>query len=142
MAEKNNVIEWTSNLSVEEDMIDSQHNALLSQINKLYNEFMKGEEESAIQSSILFLDTYIRDHLAYEEKYMKEHAYPGLTEHKRIHVEFIRSYEKFKKELIESNFSSDLAIRIQKFLGGWWLDHIAVIDHKYAEYIKEHNGVK
>lgn len=43
MVEEKIIVEWTSALSVGEETIDSQHNALLAQINKLYNEFMKGK---------------------------------------------------------------------------------------------------
>lgn len=142
MVEEKIIVEWTSALSVGEETIDSQHNTLLAQINKLYNEFMKGEEESAIENALLFLDQYIKNHFSYEEDYMEKNNYPGLEDHKKIHQEFIDSYDKFKIEIAGEKYSYALGIRIQKFLGGWWLDHIAIVDHKYAEYIKEYNGAQ
>lgn len=142
MEKEKKVIEWNSSLTVDEDTIDKQHTKLLDQINKLYNEFMRGEEESLLNNTILFLDEYIHDHLSYEEEYMKKHNYPGLPEHKRIHIGFIEAYEKFKEKLAKKGYASSLAIEIQKFLGSWWLDHIAIVDHKYAEYIEEHDGIK
>ena len=35
---------------------------------------------------------------------------------------------------------SKKALEIENYIGNWWLTHIAVEDHKYAEFIKAHEA--
>ena len=75
------LIKWTPEMSVGSSIIDAQHKVLLNQIRSLYNALLDNKTESIVKSSLSFLDTYIKSHLNYEEKYMEEHGYPGLEEH-------------------------------------------------------------
>ena len=132
------VIKWSSALTVDDKTIDGQHKQLLSQINKIYERFMNNAEDATIEETLKFLEKYINNHLTYEEEYMQKHNYPGFVEHKRIHEEFLQKYKEFKEEFAEKKSYSNLAIKVEKFLGGWWVNHIGIVDHQYAEYIKEH----
>jgi hemerythrin len=132
------LIKWTPEMSVGSSIIDAQHKVLLNQIRSLYNALLDNKTESIVKSSLSFLDTYIKSHLNYEEKYMEEHGYPGLEEHKKIHEEFKKAFFSFSEKLKEGGDSKKLATEVQNFLAKWWIDHILREDHKYYEYIKNH----
>ncbi len=136
-------LKWDQSISVTEKTIDAQHKKILSQIVILEKAALSKDSLPILRQSIHFLSIYIKDHLAYEENYMEKNKYPKLEEHKKIHEEFIKSYEKFKDEFTMDTskgigtdaLSKEYAKKIHKFLGWWWMNHIKVVDHKYCEFI-------
>jgi len=140
-------VEWDPSMSVGEDTIDRQHKKLLAQINKLVEILSSLDiNMGPLRETIHFLYTYIKEHFSYEEKYMEEHNYPGLENHKKKHQIFVQFYEDFQKELkvkmSSGDFSSieikDLLEKIKKYLLDWFIQHLKVEDQKYAKYIKSH----
>lgn len=144
IARKQPVVEWAPEMSVGEGNIDDQHKKLLGQINKLVDSFYFQSGLPAVRETIDFLEKYIKEHLAYEEKYMEENNYPGLERHKKIHENFVKFFNSYKKEFRTrykseksiSGASKELAGKARKFLGDWWINHIMNVDHQYAEYIR------
>ena len=128
--------EWTPSLSVNEATIDEQHKNLIKQINDLAR-VAKEDSESGIKKTIQFMDKYINEHFSYEEKYMKEHKYPRLDQHKEIHKQFIHMYNDYKEDLKKKGSSLELLLKIHLYLGDWWINHIAKIDHDYYVFISK-----
>lgn len=129
------VFTWDKNLSVGENTIDKQHQALLAQVNKIIEALVFGAHSQAVRDALAFFDTYIHEHLAYEEKYMEENNYPGTAEHTKKHSDFVEKYKIFKQEFDEEKDMALLAMKIEKFVGDWWINHIGHEDRKYALHI-------
>lgn len=137
-------LEWTQDMSVGEETIDEQHKTLLDQIKKLKEDISGGRELQVLRDTLSFLNTYIEKHFSYEEKYMKEHDYPNLEKHKKIHDSFEEYFHKFDEEFRSgylsgksiANLSRKMGEKVQKFLGEWLMNHILKEDHKYAEHIQ------
>ena len=134
--------EWTEKISVGNEALDNQHKKLLAEIDRLLTALNQDKGVEMLSEIIGFLDDYIIGHLAYEEQYMQNHAYPDYPRHKKIHENFIKKYDEFKKELTSGTNNKILANKVQTFLGSWWLTHIAEEDHKYYEFIKSHPNAK
>ncbi len=132
------MFEWTPEISVNDEIIDNQHRKLLGQINTLLEDITKGVSDERLLEAVTFLDKYIYGHLAYEEKYMREHNYPYIDEHKKMHGDFIGHYKIFKEKMDKSAQREVLALEIEQYMGNWWLDHIGKEDKKYAVYIMQH----
>jgi len=130
-------IQWEPSLSVGDKTIDEQHKRLLSTINDLLEGMASGEVKEKVEEVVKFLDKYIKEHLSFEEKFMQEHGYPEFDLHKKIHEGFIKNYNIFKEELESEGPSITLSIKVQRFIGQWWLDHIRNVDNKYYVYLKE-----
>jgi hemerythrin-like metal-binding protein len=138
-------IKWTPAISVHEDTIDEQHKKILSAIAEIEEGLSgeSGEKIKAIRAAIHFLYGYIREHLSYEEDYMKRNKYSGFAGHKKIHDAFVESYEKFNiefttklaKVLDSKSLTKEYGEKIHKFLGEWWMNHISTVDHEYCEEI-------
>ena len=88
--------EWSDDLSVGDEVIDSQHKRLLIQINKILDAVAFGVDSKEVHDNMIpFLDEYIKEHFCYEEEYMKQMNYPNIKRHKREHHNFIKNYIKF-----------------------------------------------
>ena len=131
------LFEWTPKISVNDTTIDEQHQRLLGQVNTLLSYIVAEKNDAMVIDAVTFLDKYINDHLAYEEKYMLEHKYPDFEKHIKYHQDFIEHYKIFKEKLLAGVPRKDLAFEIEQYIGNWWLAHIGIEDHKYAEYIKQ-----
>jgi len=119
------VFEWTPELSVNEEIIDMQHQQLLGEINALFQALSQSSPKlEKVNQFVFYLEKYVTDHLVYEEKYMQEHGYPVFPEHKVMHEGFVEFYNAFKKDLAENGPIPELALKVQKFIGEWWINHI------------------
>lgn len=132
------LFEWTPAISVFDNKIDAQHQRLLGQINTLLSYILSEKNDEIIVEAVSFLDRYVNEHFTYEEKYMVDHEYPDIENHIKWHKDFAKHYEIFKKELSAGASRETLALDIEHYIGNWWLTHITVEDHKYAEFIKAH----
>jgi hemerythrin-like metal-binding protein len=130
------ILKWTSNLSIKNEVIDNQHKGLIDAVNELFDRAMSGDSKLAIEKAVDFLDKYWREHFGYEEKYMESINYPGLPEQKRLHKEFINNYNKIKKRMIVEKDSAKLIVEIEQYIGDWLINHIAKVDHKILEFVE------
>ena len=70
---------------------------------------------------------------------MERHNYPELENHKQIHKDFIEQYKNFEQEMLKGA-SPHLSVKVQNFLGNWWINHISTEDKKYYQYIENNNS--
>ena len=140
-------VAWTSDMSVNDEKIDSQHKKLLNELDNLRMELSSGVDVRPLRRTMDFFDKYVHEHLVYEEIYMKEHNFPGFDEHKKIHDSYRKNFKNFKKKFHAAYSSSEFSSKDIKamlteaevFLADWWTNHILKEDHKYAVYIKSHS---
>ena len=130
------LFEWTPAISVYNKTIDGQHQRLLGQVNTLLSYIIAEKDPQIVNDAVSFLDQYIKEHFSYEEIYMRENNYPDIDAHMKLHGEFINNYKRFKEKLNAGVSKDSLALEIEQYIGNWWLTHIAVEDHKYAEFIR------
>ncbi|MFA7302135.1 MAG: hemerythrin family protein [Candidatus Paceibacterota bacterium] len=125
--------EWNTDLSVGEATIDTQHQQLLAQVNKLIDAMVYGAGSEEVASAVAFLGQYANEHLDYEEAYMERLGFKDLAHHKTIHDDFRKKYIDFKTQLEAGMTAESVLIEMEKFLGQWWLGHIGYEDRKYHE---------
>ncbi len=125
---------WTPEISVGDEVLDNQHKQLLENLNRLFHAMIDGDT-SVVAKSLAFLDSYIFEHLSYEEGYMKRYNYPDFEQHKKLHENFIAKYDEFKEKLQAHGPSEELVFEMENFVGNWWLSHIGREDKKYAEFV-------
>lgn len=131
--------EWKESMSVGEPTIDAQHQRLLAQVNKVIEAMVFGINSKEVAEAMSFFDSYINEHLTYEENYMQRRSYLDLDKHKQKHQDFRKKYAEFNEKLKAGKTSSELLIEMEEFLGNWWLSHIGYEDKKYHDAL---GGVK
>ncbi|MDQ5902387.1 MAG: hemerythrin [Patescibacteria group bacterium] len=128
---------WTPALSVGDDKLDNQHKQLLEQVNALLDALAGGQNNLIVIEQVLkFLDQYIDEHFVDEERYMEEHQYPHLVEHRALHAQFIERYTHMKERIYTFESVDGMLIDLEVHLGRWWIDHIGGADKDYAAYIR------
>lgn len=135
---KNNkkVLVWSTEISVGEEAIDTQHKDLLKQMGVLAFSLKTGEGNEKIQEILNFLDEYIKTHLRYEEKYMLNNNYPEYESHRKLHENFEKKFRDFKVEFYKENMDKkSLALKMEGYMRDWWINHISNDDKKYADFI-------
>jgi hemerythrin len=123
---------WSNEFNLGIPEIDSQHKMIIEQINYLIENLDRSDNGSLNQEIIKNLDKYSEEHFVTEEKYLRDHNYPDLENHLKVH-------EAFKMNTVHS------AIKVMKghvdvheetiqFLKKWWTSHILKTDMEYRNF--------
>jgi hemerythrin len=133
------IIQWNSNLSVNIDEIDTQHQRLVELINTLNDSMKQGKGKEVLGSIIGSLSDYAVKHFTTEERYFEQFKYPEKTEHSQKHLLFVQRVSEFRKGF--ENGQIGLSISVMNFLGDWLKEHIMGSDKKYAPFLAQ-QGVR
>ena len=128
--------EWTDQLSVNVQAIDSQHKKLIEMINSL-NEAMLAKKGREMQKATIdAMVDYAATHFMLEEGYMKKFNNPDYDAHKSEHDEFTRTAQDLKERADTKGFG--LTLEIMGFLKNWLQNHIMGTDKKYSAFFNAH----
>ncbi|MDM8557861.1 bacteriohemerythrin [Candidatus Parabeggiatoa sp. HSG14] len=132
-------VEWTPKLSVDNQIIDEQHQELFLKMKNLIMSIGNNKAEDEIGEIIYFLKSYVIIHFEMEERYMKQYDYPQYSVHKAKHVQFIENLENIKKYYMKNGSSLYLTLRIQDEIVEWFIHHIGKMDKKLGQFLNQLN---
>ncbi len=141
-------IHWSTNMSVEEKNIDSQHQNLVKNVNLLLKVSHEGEDITKIREALHFLESYVTEHFGYEEAYMKKIKYPGLKTHQKVHAKLVEYFLVYKNRLTKKLYNkenqaiisieiSDMLTELRNHLADWLINHMLGDDQGFHKYAKE-----
>ena len=125
--------EWTDELSVNIDEIDSQHKKFIKLTNELSDAINAGKEKDILEETLSTLIEYANMHFASEERLMKTHGYPDLEIHKKEHDELKETILKINHRFNAGQLAH--AATISAFLEGWISNHLETTDKKYSSFL-------
>lgn len=128
---EDNRIEWSSNLSVNNENLDTQHNEIFKIINQLGEAKPDNSESKSFAEILTTLTDYGLSHLKEEEKFMEENGFPKLEEHKKVHKSYL-----YKVAMFNLNYNKTSQADVVSFLKNWWVTHIAKMDIQYRDFIE------
>jgi hemerythrin len=132
--------EWSDDYSLGVDVIDAQHKGFFEATHQLYDAILNCEGEKAVEQALEFLWNYASEHFRTEEAFMKQHGFPGLEDHKKLHVGFFEALDMLLDDLRVFGPSQDLADRALEIAQDWLIDHILDEDTQYAAYVKKRSS--
>jgi len=136
-------MQWTEDLSVGVEEIDTQHKELFRRINSLVDAIRKAECKLVIDGVIKFLEEYAIMHFSEEEGYMKRYGYPEYLQHKTQHGIFMKSLSDLKEQAglprVQGR-SYELSVTTNQMVVDWIIVHITRVDRKLGEFLKARNG--
>jgi hemerythrin len=135
-------MEWTTDLAVGIESIDSQHRELFRRIGNLLQAIREHRCKAEIDGTIKFLDEYAVFHFGEEERRMAEAGYPELEEHKKHHAVYLRNIGELKDQAAlprVQGMSYELSVTVNQIIVDWIVDHIMKIDKKFGEYVRSRN---
>jgi hemerythrin len=121
---------------------DEQHRAFFLHMVSLRRALIDGTGgRDKLMNLLRFLDTFVEEHFAAEERYMRRHNYPGILVHRLDHEKFAKNVADFKKKAKDLDSRDEvlsfLAVEIEQRLEKWLDGHIRTMDRKMAGYLRE-----
>lgn len=132
-----NQIEWISEYSVNNVLMDDHHKHLFEIINNLYEGIKIGERDRTLSSVLIDLLEYSRLHFSEEEQLMRSIKYPEISDHIEAHIKYLEKVKEIRDKYEASGKEILVLMEIQDFLRNWWIDHINNLDKKYGEMIAD-----
>lgn len=127
------------NLGIPE--LDDQHQAFFLHAVALRRALIDGGGRERLMKTLRYLETFVAEHFAAEERYMRLHNYPGILIHRKAHEVFARTVEELRKKARDLDSRGEsisfLAVDIEHRLELWYTDHIRTMDRKMADFIVE-----
>lgn len=123
---------WIDNYSTGIEEIDIQHRELFEVIMKFKSSFKEptSNMDEEVIKILRYLVSYTMFHFDSEEEYMRRISYNQITEHKKIHENFIK---KIKDILVQQKVGKLFKpVFLYNFLTDWLREHIAKEDQKYV----------
>jgi hemerythrin len=120
--------------------IDGQHRGFFEAAHRLYDQILNCEGEHGVEEAVAFLRDYADRHFRTEETFMREHEFPRLEEHIKLHEAFFENLEQLADELKVLGPSQHLADRALEVAQDWLIDHITDEDMQYAMHVRQRNG--
>ena len=128
---------WTEDMSVNNDVLDMQHQQMFRKINELLEAIVNETGEDVVEEMVVFFKEYMDQHFKYEEKYLVDNGYPEAESHKQKHEVFVAKYYELKEKLQDGVDPNRVVLEIENFMGSWLMQHILIEDHVYARYFNE-----
>lgn len=129
-------LQWTDNLSVGIDLIDSQHKQWIDRFNRAAEAVAEKLGMTQVASTLDFLVDYTEVHFSTEEKHMTANQYDGLAEHKAKHDELRATLADLVRDFKEEGVSQSLVDALDTMLGAWLVQHIQDVDQKFGAFVK------
>ncbi|MGE5495933.1 MAG: bacteriohemerythrin [Burkholderiales bacterium] len=128
-------MEWTQDLSVGVEQIDSQHKELIARVNSFFDAMKNGSSDKRVFEMLDFLESYVASHFKDEEALQVRYGYPGYAAHKKLHEDFKATVKNLRKE-IEKGFTPATQSMVGMTLTNWLLLHITKEDKALGKYIR------
>lgn len=126
---------WSSEYSVGNDLIDTEHRTLFDLADRLHSAMLSGSGRAALRSLFVELADYTRTHFAHEEALMAMHAYPKRPEHAEIHRQLIARITKLQNDLDGGKLT--VTMDTMQFLREWLQHHIGKTDRLVADHVRQ-----
>lgn len=130
------IIEWKESWNTGIKEIDSQHERLVSILNKvsiLIEAHDAYSDDDVIDQCLSDLLSYTIEHFDFEEKLMAQYNYEDLENHKKIHQDL---REKVKDLYDQFSCGREVINEFLTFLQTWLVTHIQAVDRKYVPFLK------
>jgi hemerythrin len=130
--------EWTPDLSVGVRIIDDQHQELFHTINDFQKAPAAGRSEK-VAEVLGFLEEYVGEHFALEEKYMEKYAYPeaDFSIHEKHHTIFWERFNDIKADYDKNGYTPALEKKLEAHVCSWLMNHVMEIDKKLGAFLKD-----
>jgi hemerythrin len=110
------------------ESVDDQHRQLVEIINHLLLAMVSGHATEDVGGILEDLAAYAGTHFAHEEACMARFSCPVAQANIDAHAAFTRTFSGLRADFDREGPSATLAIRMQRHLADWVLNHIVTID--------------
>jgi hemerythrin-like metal-binding protein len=130
----NNEIEWFEDLSLGDEILDSQNKEYILLLNRLIKISNEDEKSDDVVDIVKGLVNYTYEHFMSEEEYMALNEFPLQQEHRSEHMGVLKKISMYLGE-VEAN-REGLVEELIDLMKEWLTTHIMTSDQKYALWAK------
>ncbi|HEY5959474.1 MAG TPA: hemerythrin family protein [Polyangiaceae bacterium] len=131
---------FTDDLLTGMDDIDAQHRMLFELANQVVDPTTQRGADAAFFASLAFLSEYVQFHFAAENLAMQQANYPARDSHLAAHTAFRQRIAELLESALETVDISELRVRLQEAVTGWFAHHIRTADKALAQYLRLQAG--
>jgi hemerythrin-like metal-binding protein len=124
---------WKKSYHIGVPEVDAQHRRLVGMINELSDAMMDRHGQRTVPHILAELSDYIQLHFETEESYMQENRYPGIHQHKQMHIDLTKKVVDFREKARQGQEVK--AKELLDFLCSWLKNHIMVEDKEFGAFI-------
>lgn len=124
------MIEWTADLLLGHEAIDAQHREIVAAANSVHRAFAGGSRD-ACSAALRELRDVTAAHFLYEEKLMRECAYPNAGVHAENHAGLMEQLARLS-DLLHVDGAGE---KLLPFLRGWVVSHIVHFDRDVVRHL-------
>lgn len=128
---------WDPTYEIGVPEIDSQHRELFACCDQLLAAMREAHGRDEAGEALSFLERYVAEHFADEERLMELAGYPSLELHRLQHRSFVAALRELRAQLQRRGPSAALAIELSGRVRGWVLRHVLVHDRAMGEFLRE-----
>ena len=127
------LIEWTESLLVGHSRIDSDHEALVTMINRLHDAILTGTDRETLSESLGLVAEQVYRHFKFEEWLMAGSAFPDSRHHLACHRKLTDELDVllYRLELA----ADDSLLEGVDFFENWFVDHVVRDDVVLARHL-------
>lgn len=129
-------IEWRDNFSVGNAAVDHEHRELIDLVNRLGEVIAEGGETEAVEAAFGDLYRAIAAHFALEEKFMREHGYDRLAEHKEDHERLLDELRDIMDDWRVGEHAA--AAELMRRVEAWFVNHFKTHDARLHSRLGDH----
>jgi hemerythrin len=130
-------LNWTSELEIGEETIDTQHKWLVDTYNTLMSNYRTDCATEWLVTSLNHLVDYTVTHFDYEEAFQQKYGVPGRKEHKELHENFKKVAVKLVEKAKTEGPTKEIALELNAAIGAWLVRHVKTEDSKMAPYVRK-----
>ena len=127
--------EWTRDLDIGVEQMNAEHQRLIAMMNDIYAMTEAGAERGKVAKAIDELAAFAKEHFAREESFMESVNYPGVKQHKEIHVKLLERFSQHVNEFQQGD--GTVGKQFFSFLKIWLSSHIQGIDMHYGDHCRQ-----
>jgi hemerythrin len=129
---------WKKSYEIGLPDVDAQHRQLVSMINELSDAMMNQQGYRVVDQILDELTNYLHLHFETEENAMREHSYPGLYKHSKLHLDLTREVLKLREN---ARAGQEVKAKdLLDFLCSWLKNHILVEDKGFGDFMHRVNS--
>ena len=131
---------WRDQLSVGNQVIDSDHKNLIEIINKIEQSLAKKDIKN-LSIALKDLHRYAQEHFDREEFIAKTAGYARVLHLHESHKKLQEKLDQLMGEIgkMEQNWSSDKAEHIAQFVHDWFINHVIKEDLLMKSVLQQHS---
>lgn len=130
-------LQWREQLSVGNDLIDTDHQRLIDIINQT-NASLQSMSRAGLLKALAELDKYSRVHFTLEEKIAQAVGFPDLVQLHDSHRLLLENLRQIAQQLGEQ-WDKAAADHFGQFLRDWLINHVIKEDMLLKPYLKKYS---